>query len=111
MATVLCTDDPRLDYVISSGDAKADLRALKQEYTDIDRLDYNVAPNVPLSFASITSVEEGAEWYINNTRFPEEICEMMARYQFGDRPTPEKKDKESDATFSIKQEQTEVRFD
>ena len=37
-----------------------------------------------MSYLQINSVEAGTEWYKANTKYPDEVCEMMAKYEWGD---------------------------
>ena len=39
---------------------------------------------LPLSYLQISTVEDGTEWYKNNSKYPDEVCEMLARYEWGD---------------------------
>ena len=39
---------------------------------------------LPQSFLQISSVEEGAEWYRENSKYPDLVCDMLARYEWGD---------------------------
>ena len=85
------------DYVFSKArteeemDACTDgmIKELRQEYTPLNKVDYCIdeAGQLPISFASITSVEQGIHWYSEHYggRFPPGVIESMARYQFGDR--------------------------
>ena len=39
---------------------------------------------VPMSYLQIKTVEEGAEWYKATSKYPDEVCEMLSRYEWGD---------------------------
>ena len=39
---------------------------------------------LPMSYLQIQTVEEGTEWYKANTKYPDEVCEMLAKYEWGD---------------------------
>ena len=66
------------------------------EWVSTDHVDYNlVAPvslehrpgghqGLPMSYLQIKTVEEGTLWYEANTKYPVEVCEMMAKYEWGD---------------------------
>jgi hypothetical protein len=35
-----------------------------------------------MSYLQINSVEQGFEWYKSNTKYPDEVCEMLAKYEW-----------------------------
>ena len=39
---------------------------------------------LPMSYLQIQTIEEGTEWYKANTKYPDEVCEMLAKYEWGD---------------------------
>ena len=87
--------DPKAGYTLVSPDAE-DYNPASVEWVSSECVDYNlVAPEsfenkpggfsgVPMSYLQITTVEAGTEWYKANTRYPDEVCEMMAKYEWGD---------------------------
>jgi len=62
---------------------------------------------LPISFARISNVEEGIEWYKrNNPKLLDDIIPMLARHQFGDMPIKhtrhsKNKKKKKDNTLTI----------
>ena len=55
------------------------------ELLDTSRVDYSFTENnIPLSFLSITTMEEGEAWYRMNTKAPECMIPYLARYHWGD---------------------------
>jgi len=87
--------DPKAGYTLVSGDAE-DYNPTSVEWVSGDKVDYNlVAPEsfemkpgghagLPMSYLQIHTVEAGTEWYKANTKYPDEVCEMMAKYEWGD---------------------------
>ena len=85
--------DPKASYVLTN---ETDRSAW--EWVDSSKIDYNYLPKpgselqntlianhgLPLSFLQIQTVEEGAEWYKANSKYPDLVCEMMAKYEWGD---------------------------
>ena len=58
-----------------------------EEQDDTPRPDSNneLKSKAPMSFLSISTVEEGVEWYQTNyPQYPDYICEVLANYHFGD---------------------------
>ena len=52
---------------------------------DTSKIDYGFTEdNIPLSFLSITTMEEGQAWYRVNTKVPECMIPYLARYHWGD---------------------------
>eukprot|EP01052_Picozoa_sp_SAG31_P035248 SAG31_NODE_4227_length_3444_cov_20.637668_4_plen_136_part_00 len=57
----------------------------KVEFLDLDKVDYQFGEyNLPLSFLSITSREEGEQWYRTHTKVPEDMIAYLGRYHWGD---------------------------
>ena len=55
------------------------------EMTLTEHMDYSFGEhNLPYSFLSITSREEGEMWYRMNTKVPECMIPYLARYHWGD---------------------------
>ena len=70
------------------------------EWVSPNRTDYNLMPpshlkphyaesmvsnqGLPMSYLQVKTVEQGTEWYLTNTRYPDEVCEMLAKYEWGD---------------------------
>ena len=60
------------------------------EYVDTSKCDYDIAfdkNKIPTSFLQIKEgeIEKGKNWYLqNDPKLPDEIAEMMARYNWGD---------------------------
>ena len=55
------------------------------ELLDTSMVDYCFTEdNIPLSFLSITTMEEGEAWYRVNTKAPECMIPYLARYHWGD---------------------------
>ena len=80
---------------------------------------------MPLSFLSVKTLEQGEDWYRRNTRYPDEIIPILARYQFGDlrtrfnkkaakndkRRMNKEKARRDKVGFYIKRENTMLNFD
>ena len=47
---------------------------------------------LPMSYLQIKTVEAGTEWYKANSKYPDEVCEMMAKYEWGDLSRTTKKE-------------------
>ena len=87
--------DPKASYTLISPDAE-DYNPASVEWVSGEKVDYNlVAPEsyekkpgghggLPMSYLQITTVEAGTEWYKANSKYPDEVCEMMAKYEWGD---------------------------
>ena len=135
---VLMTDDPKASYMFTR---KSALDEPLPELLDLDRVDYSILPpehlkevykdtylehkGLPLSFMSVNTVEEGIEWYRDNTAFPECMLGALSRYQWGDlrtagsikrmkreRKRNRKKDiKKKQVRSHIKHEHTILNFD
>ena len=92
--------DPKASYVLMNPEAAASYSPACIEWVSPDKVDYNVLPpdkmeskytesmvkhhGVPLSYLQIGTVEDGTAWYQATTRYPAEVCEMLARYEWGD---------------------------
>ena len=93
--------DPRASYTLVN--AKVELEKYNPAFTEWvsgQKVDYNLMPpeglqqhysksvvknqGLPMSFLEVQSVEEGTEWYKKNTRYPDEVCEMLAQYEGGE---------------------------
>ena len=95
--------DPKASYTLVSPEAE-DYNPASVEWVPGSRVDYNlVAPEsfekkpggmsgLPMSYLQIQSVEAGTEWYKANTKYPDEVCEMMAKYEWGDLKRTTKKE-------------------
>ena len=89
------SNDPKASYTLVSPDAE-DYNPKSVEWIPGNLVDYNlVAPEsfehkpgghsgLPMSYLQIKTVEAGTEWYKANTKYPHEVCEMMAKYEWGD---------------------------
>ena len=92
--------DDRASYSLLNPDATDDYSLACLEWVDPHHLDYNLMPplelsekyeectvkhvGVPMSYLQIKTVEEGTEWYKATSKYPDEVCEMLARYEWGD---------------------------
>ena len=97
--------DAKASYTLLSPEAvTADYNPASVEWVSGEKLDYNlVAPEsferkpggcagLPMSYLQIKSVEAGTEWYKANSKYPDEVCEMMAKYEWGDLSRTTKKE-------------------
>ena len=90
--------DPKAGYTLISAEAE-DYNPASVEWVSGQIVDYNlIAPEsyeqkpgsvklhagLPMSYLQITTVESGTEWYKANSKYPDEVCEMMAKYEWGD---------------------------
>ena len=87
--------DAKANYTLLAPDA-GDYNPASVEWVPGAKCDYNlVAPEsferkpggcagLPMSYLQIKSVEAGTEWYKANTKYPDEVCGMMAKYEWGD---------------------------
>ena len=85
----IVSDDPRANYSILNPDAPEDYNPSCVEWVEHDKVDYGLCREegdvaVPQSFLQINSVEQGAEWYRTNSQYPDLVCDMLARYEWGD---------------------------
>ena len=85
----IVSDDTRANYSIQNPDAPEDYNPSTVEWVEPDKVDYNMCQAegevaLPQSFLQISSVEEGAEWYRANSKYPDLVCDMLARYEWGD---------------------------
>ena len=90
------TSDPKASYTLVNSEAYGDdYNPSSVEWVDVSLVDYNlmasesldaprIAGGLPMSYLQIKTVREGTEWYKQNTRYPNEVCEMMAKYDWGD---------------------------
>ena len=88
---LILTDDDKSSYTIVNPEFSDDYNPNDIDWVDPSLVDYGYGPGSeaqpvghPLSFLQVSTVEEGAEWYGRNTRYPELVCEMLAKYQWGD---------------------------
>ena len=86
------SSDPKASYTLVDKNAE-DYNPASVEWVPGSSVDYNlVAPEsfehkpggLPMSYLQIKTVEAGTEWYKANTKYPDEVCEMMAKYEWGD---------------------------
>lgn len=95
----IVTDDIKSCYVIQNPNAPDDYFPSCVEWVDSNKIDYNYLPTdkhkkydntlikhhgLPLSYLQIDNVEDGAQWYKENTKYPDLVCDMLARYEWGD---------------------------
>eukprot|EP01045_Picozoa_sp_COSAG04_P019260 COSAG04_NODE_1855_length_5385_cov_4.796443_6_plen_152_part_00 len=128
--------DTKAGYTLVHPEAE-DYNPASVEWVSGDKVDYNlVAPEsfehrrgfaklhagLPMSYLQIKTVEAGTEWYKANTKYPDEVCEMMAKYEWGDLKRTTKKEfknlkkktakkKAKGPVFSIKRGPVIVPFD
>ena len=92
--------DPKASYVLMNPETADSYSPACIEWVSPDKVDYNVLPpdkmeskytesmvkhhGVPLSYLQINNVADGAAWYQASTKYPVEVCEMLARYEWGD---------------------------
>eukprot|EP01047_Picozoa_sp_COSAG01_P036749 COSAG01_NODE_2882_length_6914_cov_40.714894_10_plen_155_part_00 len=96
----IVTDDVKTSYTMINPKAPEDYIPTSIEWVEPDKVDYNYLPDqslqhkyknsqiqhkgLPMSFLQIQTVEEGAEYYKATTQYPDLVCEMLARYEWGD---------------------------
>ena len=84
------TNVPEASYIVGTDGFEKDLANVKQEYTELDKVDYKVRTQdvkepMPMSYLSVSTLEEGEEWYRQHyPQMPEELLPMLSRYSFGD---------------------------
>mgnify|MGYP001229944111 CR=1 FL=1 len=92
--------DPKASFTIVRPNLPEDYSPACVEWVDPRKVDYNLLPpthlqekysssvvkneGLPLSYLQISTVEEGASWYKSHTRYPDEVCDMLAKYEWGD---------------------------
>lgn len=82
------SDNPHMNYDFVSFDKIEKKEPL--EYVDKNKCDYDIKVKekpIPQSFFMIKDgeIQKGKNWYLNyDPKLPEEIAEMMARYNWGD---------------------------
>ena len=91
--------DPKASYTLVNPSADlATYNPAVVEWVEPSRTDYNLMPpdnlkpryagsmvlnqGLPMSYLQIDSVEQGFEWYKSNTKYPDEVCEMLAKYEW-----------------------------
>ena len=122
--------DPRASYTLIN--SKVELQKYNPAFTEWvspHKVDFNLMPpdgllqhyeksvvktqGLPMSFLQVQSVEEGTEWYKMNTRYPDEVCEMLAQYEWGDLRSTTKKEfknlKKKTHRKKVKQDHMTVR--
>ena len=117
---VPCSDD-RMSYeIVQTKFFEDDEEFFPDHHADIldtSKVDYQFGEfNLPLSFLSITSRDEGEAWYRENTKVPECMVPYLARYHWGDLhpkydPKPIRKKKKNEPIFSKNTGKFVVRFD
>ena len=85
----IVSDDVRASYSILNPCAPADYNPSCVEWVEPEKVDYSLCRAegevaLPQSFLQINSVEQGAEWYRANSKYPDLVCDMLARYEWGD---------------------------
>ena len=131
--------DPKASYTLLNPDVPEDYSPACIDWVSADKVDYNLMPptaqegkyeassvknhGLPLSYLQIRTVEEGAEWYKAHTRYPDLVCDMLARYEFGDlryttkkefknlRKKAERKQAKRPQNLQVKRGPTIVSFD
>jgi hypothetical protein len=86
------SDDRASFALLSPVAVAADYNPAQTELVEYHKVDYDVcgpdvdaAPfGVPSSYLQIKTVEEGADWFSRHTKYPDMVCEMLARYEFGE---------------------------
>ena len=100
--------DPKASYTLLSPCAAAeDYNPASVEWVPGEKVDYNLVAResfekkpgfvklhagLPMSYLQIKTVEAGTEWYKANSKYPDEVCEMMAKYEWGDLSRTTKKE-------------------
>ena len=98
--------DAKASYTLLAPHAE-DYNPASVEWVSGDKVDYNLVAaesfekkpgfvklhaGLPMSYVQIKTVEEGTEWYKANSKYPDEVCEMMAKYEWGDLSRTTKKE-------------------
>ena len=88
---LILTDDHKSSYTLVNPEFASDYNPTVIDWVDPSLVDYGYGSGseaqpvgLPLSFLQVATVEEGSAWYARNTRYPELVCEMLAKYQWGD---------------------------
>tara|TARA_R110002124_G_scaffold2209_1_gene14578 strand:- start:4021 stop:4497 length:477 start_codon:yes stop_codon:yes gene_type:complete len=87
---VLITEDERLEYICGSKGFNNDIKNYNKEYTPLDKIDYSIGnkeveTKKNLSYLQVKTIDEGIEWYRNfDSKIPEELLPVMARWNWGD---------------------------
>ena len=92
---LILTDDHKSSYTLVNPEFASDYNPTVIDWVDPSLVDYNFgganeslsassAAGLPLSFLQVATVEEGSAWYARNTRYPDLVCDMLAKYQWGD---------------------------
>tara|TARA_R100001086_G_scaffold249497_1_gene189429 strand:- start:1177 stop:1827 length:651 start_codon:yes stop_codon:yes gene_type:complete len=114
LIATLQTDDPRACYDIVDLNQKQ--KVDKSNYIDQSKMDYKIPrdedairkghkEDMPISFLSIKDgeIERGKQWYLSNfNKLPEEIAELLARYNWGDLKYQTKKKVKNDRKKAIR---------
>lgn len=88
---LILTDDHKSSYTLVNPEFASDYNPTVIDWVDPSLVDYGYGSGseaqpvgLPLSFLQVATVEEGSAWYARNTRYPELVCDMLAKYQWGD---------------------------
>ena len=110
----ITTDNPALNYDIVNTDKPVE--KLNGFYVPYDKMDYRIPrddsairrgfkEDMPISFLSIKDgeLEKGKEWYLSQfPKLPNEIAELLARYNWGDLKYQTKKKIKNDRKKALK---------
>jgi len=137
----IVADDPRLNYTfIKEDEIKDEERGTRlPEFLDKELIDYDVVIKkeldddnytvglgkldtiIPSSYCAVKTVEEGIDWFQNkHPEYPSELCEILARYTWGEKIKPQvdntskgrrRRKKKGDPKFKVKKGDFQVVFD
>ena len=110
----LSTDDPKCSYDIV--DLNQKVSKDKANYIDGSKMDYKIPrdedairkghkEDMPISFLSIRDgeIERGKQWYLSQfNKLPDEIAELLARYNWGDLKYQTKKKVKNDKKKALR---------
>ena len=95
--------DPKASYTLLAP-GTSDYNPASVEWVSGQKVDYNLVAaesvegkagghaGLAMSYLQIKTVEGGTEWYKANSKYPDEVCEMMAKYEWGDLSRTTKKE-------------------
>ena len=126
------SNNPKASYSLVSPIAiQADYNPAAVQMVDSAKVDYDLAPKdkaehthigLPLSYLHLNTVPEATQWFKDHTRYPDMVCEMLARYEFGELSYTTKKEfrnmkkkankkKSKEASLQVKKGNILVKFD
>ena len=82
-------NDDRASYTLVNPKAPDDYQPQVVDWVPQCKVDYDMPKNtqtqgLPQSYLQIQSVTDAQAWFKQNTKYPDLVCDMLAKYEFGD---------------------------